>query len=163
MASRVRRNCTDESEFVRAKSEYFNYLLTADYNISSIDNEFQNVQLLSQETLVRKTGKNHFKVANTPSKIIRKNLRSAVDSSEQLKEILPLGTIKLSSRKDRNLKEMLEPLAPYAHRKDKQLNQLGSCSRCGGERCGLCKRGILAETNKFCNFPLRFKYRILGL
>ena len=83
-----------------------------------------------------------------------------MDSSEQLKEILPLDTIKLSSKRDRNLKEMLAPSIPYAHRKDKQLNQLGSCSKCGGQRCGLCEVGILAETNKFCSFTVRFKYRI---
>ena len=68
VANRVRRNCTDDSEFVRAKSEYSNYLLRAGYNIRSIDNAFQNVQLLSQETLVRKTKENQVNVANTPSK-----------------------------------------------------------------------------------------------
>ena len=83
-----------------------------------------------------------------------------MDSSEQFKEILLLDTIKLSSRRDRNLKEMLAPSVPYAHRKDKQLNQLGSCSRCIGQRCGICKMGILAETNKFCSFNVIFKYRI---
>ena len=102
MANRVRRNFTDDSEFVRAKSEYSNYLSRAGYNISSIDDTFPNVQLLSQETLVRKTKENQVNVANTPSKqkcitsftptyhpvineihnIIRKNLRSALDSSE---------------------------------------------------------------------------------
>ena len=43
VASRVRRNCTNNSKFVRAKSEYSNYLLRAGYNISSIDNVFQNL------------------------------------------------------------------------------------------------------------------------
>ena len=179
VANRVKRYCTDDSEFVRAKLEYTNYLLGASSNISSIDNAFQNIQSLSEETLVRKTEKNQVNVANTSSKqkcitsfkptyhpviseihkIIHKNLRSAVDSSEQLKEILPLDTIKLSSRRDRNLKEMLAPSVPYAHRKDKQLNQLGSCSRCGTQRC---KIEILAETNKFCSFTIRFKCRIFG-
>ena len=158
------------------KPEYSNYLFRAGYNISSIDNAFQNVQLLSQQTLVRKTKGNQVNVANTPSKqkcitsftptyhpvlneilkIIRENLRSAVDSSEQLKEILPLDIIKLSSRRDRNLKEMLAPSVPYAHRKAKQLNQLGSCSKCGGQRCGLCKVRILAVTNKFCDLKIVF-------
>ena len=151
VANTVRRNCTDDSEFVRARSEYSNYPLKAGYNISSIDNAFQNVQFISQETLVRTTEENQVKLVNAPSKqkcitsftatyhpiiseihkIIRKNLRSAVDSSELLEEILPLDTIKLSSRKDRNLKEMLAPSVPYAHRKDQEVNQLGSCSRCG--------------------------------
>ena len=70
------------------------------------------------DTLARTTKENQVKVANTPSKqrcitsftptyhpvvseihkIIRKNLRSAVDSSEELKEILPSDTTELSSR-----------------------------------------------------------------
>ena len=83
-----------------------------------------------------------------------------MDSSEQLKEILPLDTIKLSSRRDRNLKEMLAPALPYTHRKDREINQSGSCSRCGSQRCGLCKISILLETNKFCSFTVIFKYRI---
>ena len=76
-------------------------------------------------------------------------------SSELLKEILPLDAIKLSSRRDRKLKEMLAPSVTYAHCKDREVNQLGSCSR-----CGLCKIGILVETNKFCSLTIRFKYRI---
>ena len=141
---------------------------------------FKTFSIYLQETLVRKIKENQVNVANTPSKqkcitpftptyhpvineihkIIRMNLRSAVDSSEQRKEILHFDIINLSSRRDRNLKEVLAPSVPYAHREDKQLNQLGSCSKCGGQRCGLCKIGILAETNKFCSFTVRFKYRI---
>ena len=68
MPNRVRRNCTDNSEFVRAKSGYSNYLLRAGYNISIIDNAFQNVQLLSQEILVRTTRKNQVKIDSAPSK-----------------------------------------------------------------------------------------------
>ena len=67
MDNRVKRNCTDDSKVVRAKSEYSNYHLRAGYNISSIDNAFQNVQLLFQETLVHTTKENQVKVANTLS------------------------------------------------------------------------------------------------
>ena len=83
-----------------------------------------------------------------------------MDSGELLTEFIPLDTINLSSRRDRNLKEMLAPSVPYAHLKDREVNQLGSCSRCGSQRCGLCKIGILVETNKFCSFTIRFKYHI---
>ena len=68
VANRAWRNCTDDSKFVRAKSGYSNYLVRAGYNISSIDKAFQKVQLISRETLVRKTKENHVNVANTPSK-----------------------------------------------------------------------------------------------
>ena len=40
VANSVRRNCTDDSEFVRARSKYSNYLLRVGYNISSTDNSF---------------------------------------------------------------------------------------------------------------------------
>ena len=120
------------------------------------------------------TKEKQVKVANTPSKqkcitsftptynpviseihkIIRRNLRSAVDFSEQLKEILPLDTIKLSSRRDSNLKGILVPAVPCTHCKDREVNQLGSCSRCRSQRCGLCKIGILVETNNFVVLPL---------
>ena len=162
MANRVRRNYTNDSEFVRAKSEYSNYLLRAGYNISSINNAFQNVQPISQETLVCTTKENQVNLAYAPSKqkcitslthtyhpvineihkIVLKNRRSAVDSSELLQEILPLDTIKLLSWRDRNSKEILVPSVPYAHRKDQEVNQLGSCSRCGSQRYGLCEIGF---------------------
>ena len=86
-----------------------------------------------------------------------------MDPSEQLREILPFDTIKLSSRRDRNRKEMLAPSVPYAHRKNKQLNQLASCSKCVGQRCGLCKIGTLAEINKFCSLLLDLNIVFLGL
>ena len=89
------------------------------------------------------TKENQVKVANTPSKqncitsftptyhpviseihkIIHKNLRLAVDSSEQLQEIVPSDTIKLSFGRDHNLKEMLAPSVPYAHRNDQESDQ----------------------------------------
>ena len=47
VANRVTRNCTNDTEFVRAKSEYSNHLVRAGYNISGIDNAFQNIQLIS--------------------------------------------------------------------------------------------------------------------
>ena len=55
---------------------------------------------------------------------------------------------------------MLAPSVPNAHREDQESDQSGSCSRRGSQRCGLCKRGILPETSKFCSFTVRFKYRI---
>ena len=94
MAKKAKRNCTGDSEFGRDKKEYANYLFRDGYKSGSIDNTFQNVQLLSQETR-----ENQVKVANNPSnqkciisltpkyhpvisemhKIIRINLRSAAD------------------------------------------------------------------------------------
>ena len=98
MTNRVRRNCTDDSEFVRARSEYSNYLSRADHNISSIDNAFQ-VKLANAPTKqkwITSFIPTYHPVISEIHKIICKHLRSAVDSSELLKEILPLDTIKFS-------------------------------------------------------------------
>ena len=80
-----------------------------------------------------------------------------------LRKFLPLDTSKLLSRRDCNVKEMLAPSVPHAHCKDREVNQLGSCSGCGSQRCSLCKIGILVETNKLCSFTVTCIYRILGL
>ena len=111
MVNRVKRNCTDDSELVRAKSEYSYYPSRASYNISGIE-----------KCITSFTPTYHPVISEIHKIILKKNFRSAVDSSEQLKEILTLDTIKLSSRRDRDLKEMLAPSVPFAHRKDKQLH-----------------------------------------
>ena len=36
----------------------------------------------------------------------------------------------------------------------------GACSKCYNHRGGLCKIGVLAETNKFSNFTVKLKYHI---
>ena len=58
---------TKEIQVKLANSEYPNYLLRACYDISGIDNAFQNVQLISQETLVPTTKEIWVKLANASS------------------------------------------------------------------------------------------------
>ena len=55
---------------------------------------------------------------------------------------------------------MLTPSVPDAYRKDQESDQLGSSSRCGSQRCGLCEIGIFAKLNKFSSFTIIFKYHI---
>ena len=74
--------------------------------------------------------------------------------------MLPLDTIKLSSKRDQKRCWMLALSVLYAHCKDQESNTVGSCLRCESQRCDLSKIGILTETNKFCSFAIRFKYRI---
>ena len=76
---------------------------------------------------------------------------------------MPLDTIKFRSRKDRNLKEVLSLSVPHAHRKDQESNQLGSCSRYGSQRCGLCKTGIQLKPMNFAVLPLDLNIVLLCL
>ena len=91
-------------------------------------------------------------------KVIRNTLRVTLESSDTLKQILPIDSIKLSSKRDRNLKEILAPAVPHAHRQKRKKK--GACSKCYKQRCGLCKIGILVETNRFSSFTVKHKYHI---
>ena len=51
----IRRNCTDDSEFTKSRSEYSGYLTNAGYKTVSIDKAFDNVKNLSKKTLTQKT------------------------------------------------------------------------------------------------------------
>ena len=140
VANRIRRNCTDDSEFTKSRSEYSAYLANAGYKTDSIDKAFNNVDNLSQETLVQKTKEKQFKATAescndnsssnrissfTPTyhpiikdvhKVNRNTLRVLLESSDSLKQILPIDSIKFSSKRYRNLKEILAPAVPHAHR-----------------------------------------------
>ena len=79
-------------------------------------------------------------------------------SSDSLKQILPVDSIKLSSKRDHSLKESSAPAVPHAHRQKRK--EKGACSKCYNQRCGLCKIGILAETNRFSSFTIKHTYHI---
>ena len=81
-----------------------------------------------------------------------------MESSDSLKRTLPVDSIELSSKRDRNLKEILAPAVPHAHRQKRK--EKGACSKCCNQRCGLCKINILVETNRFSSFTVKHKYRI---
>ena len=55
IANRIGRSCTDDSEFTKSQSEYSGYLTDAGYKTATIDKAFNNVENLSQKTLVQKT------------------------------------------------------------------------------------------------------------
>ena len=52
VANRIRRNCTDNSDFTKSRSEYSGYLTIAGYKTASIDKTFDDVENLSQKSLV---------------------------------------------------------------------------------------------------------------
>ena len=81
-----------------------------------------------------------------------------LESSVSLKQILPIDSIKLSSKRDRNLKEILAPAVPHVHHQKRK--EKDACSKCYNKRCGLCKISILAETNRFSSFTVKHKYNI---
>ena len=146
VANRIRRNCTDDSEFTKSPSECSGYLTNAGYKTDSIDKAFNNVDNLSQETLVQKTKEKQLKAtaescnnnsSNSSNRIssftptyhpiikdvhnvIHNSLRATLESSESLKQILPIDSIKLSSKRDRNLKEILAPAVPHVHRQKRK-------------------------------------------
>ena len=124
----------------------------AGYETAPFDKAFNNVENLFQETLVQKTKEKQLKVTTescndnssnssnlissfTPTyhpiikdvhKVIRNTLRVTLESIDCLKQILPVDSIKLSSKRDRNLKGILAPAVPHAHRQKRK--EKGACS-----------------------------------
>ena len=117
------------SEFTKSRSEYSGYLSNAGYKSASIDKAFSNVDNLSQEILVQKTKEKQLKasaesfddnssdssnqissfmptyhpIIKDVHKVIRYTLRVTLESSDSHKQILPVDSIKLSSKRDHNL------------------------------------------------------------
>ena len=57
---------------------------------------------------------------------------------------------------------MLAPSVPYAHRKDLEVNQLGSCSRCGAKDVVFVKYVFYLKPIKFVVLPLDLNIVFLG-
>ena len=171
VANRIRRHCTDDGEFTKSRSEYSGYLTNAGYKTSSISmvQETKEQQLKTTAESCHDNSCNssnrissftptYYPITKDVHKVIRDTLRVTLESSDSLKQILPVDSIKLSSKRDRNLKETLAPAVPHAHRQTRKGK--GACSKCYNQRCGLCKIGILAETNRFSSFTIKHKYHI---
>ena len=90
--------------------------------------------------------------------LVRNNFRVTFESSDSLKQIFSVDSIKLSSKRNGNLKDILAPAVPHAHRQ--KGKEKGACSKCYNQRRGLCKIGILAETDRFSSFTVKRKYHI---
>ena len=67
IANRIERNCTDDSEFTKSRSEYSGYLTNAGCKTDSIDKTFNNVDNLFRETLVHKTKEKQLYLPQYPS------------------------------------------------------------------------------------------------
>ena len=122
---------------------------------TDLDKAFSNVENLSQETLVQKTKEKQLKatvescndnssnssnrissfaptyhpIIKNVHKVIRNTLRVTLESSDSRKQILPEDSIKLSSKRDRKLKEILAPAVPHDHRqkrKDQRFHRADS-------------------------------------
>ena len=109
----------------------------AGYKTATIDKAFNIVENLSEKSLVQKTEEKQFKataescndnstnsincgssftstcIMKDVHKVIRNTLRVMLESSDNLKQVLPADNIKLSSKRNRNLKEILAPAVMF--------------------------------------------------
>ena len=118
VATRLKRNCSDETFFAERTAEYKGYLLNQGYPSKLVNDQFSKASAISRNDLLRARGKEAKKLfpfvttfnPNLPDvgNIIRKHL-FILQSNPKLKELFPRGSVIPAFRRSKNLKELLAP------------------------------------------------------
>ena len=74
-------------------------------------------------------------------KIINKHHKSIICCDEKARDILPEKVIRVSFKRNANLKELLAPSNPYG-KENTEVEQFG-CFNCTAKRCDCCKNFLL--------------------
>ena len=89
---------------------------------------------------------------------IIKNHRSIIENDERAKEILPTNFIRVSYKRNANLKELLAPSNPY---KERVVNESIGCFKCAAKRCDCtCCRNFLVVGTSFSSIKTKKIYKI---
>ena len=116
VATRLKRNCSDETFFAERTAEYKGYLLNQGYPSKVVNGQFSKASAFSRNNLLQTRAKEAKKLfpfvttfnPNLPDvrNIIRKHL-SILHSNPKLKELFPRGSVIPAFRRSKNLKELL--------------------------------------------------------
>ena len=119
IALRFRRICDSDEKFDMRIDEYQNYLIARDCNISLVKKQFHSVRSISRSEfrqVSRKITKESFNlvtvynpILNNLQKIIKNNL-SLLYSDLDMRAIFPEGSINVTYRRGKNLKEFFHNL-----------------------------------------------------
>ena len=144
IALRLRRICDSDDKFEERSVQYQKYLVARDYKPSKVKKQFSDVRKMSRGEARRPKNNNNFSASyNLITKynpllpnittIIKKHL-PVLHSSHKILQIFPENTFNFTSRRNKNLKELISPsLFP---RTIKENNcSIEKCNR----RCNICK------------------------
>ena len=168
VATRLKRNCSDETFFAERTAEYKGYLLNQGYPSKLVDDQFSKASAISRNDLLRARGKEAKKLfpfvttfnPNLPDvgNIIRKHL-FILQSNPKLKELFPRGSVIPAFRRSKNLKELLAPSRFKIAEEGQTSHHNNGCFKCDRNRCDLC-RNFFVESKSFPSFQTGKKYTI---
>ena len=168
VATRLKRNCSDETFFAERTAEYKGYLLNQGYPSKLVNNQFSKASAFSRNDLLQTRAKEAKKLfpfvttfnPNLPDvrNIIRKHL-SILHSNPKLKELFPRGSVIPAFRRSKNLKELLAP-SRFKIAEEAQINHHNNgCFKCDRKRCDLCQK-FFVESKFFPSFRTGKKYAV---
>ena len=168
VATRLKRNCSDETFFAERTAEYKGYLLNQGYLSKLVNDQFSKASAISRNDLLRACSKEAKKLfpfvitfnPNLPNvgNIIRKHL-FILQSNPKLKELFPRGSVIPAFRQSKNLKELLAPSRFKIAEEGQTSHHDNGCFKCDRNRCNLC-RNFFVESKSFPGFQTGKKYTI---
>ena len=153
-----RRICDSDDKFEESSAQYQKYLVAGDYKPSKIKKQFSAFRNISREEARRPKINNNFSAscnlitqynALLPNiKTIIKKYLPGLHSSHGIFQIFPENTVNVTSRRNKNLKELISPsLFP---RTIKENNcSIEKCNR----RCNICKPLLVLSTSLLAMLP----------
>ena len=151
VALRLRRICSKEEDFRAKSAEYANYLIECGHEKEHVLDKFREVGNISREDARKSKKKSNegyccLVTKYNPRgpdirKIINKHHKSNICCDEKARDILPEKVIRVSFKRNANLKELLAPSNPYG-KENTEVEQFG-CFNCTAKRCDCCKNFLL--------------------
>ena len=168
VATRLKRNCSEEIFLAERTAEYRGYLVNQGCPSKLVSDQFSKASAIPRNDLLRTRGKERKKLfqfvitfnLNLPNvgSIIRKHL-FILQSNPKLKELFPRSSIIPSFRRSKNLKELLTPSRFKTVEEEQTIHQNNGCFKCDRNRCDLC-RNFFVESKSFLSFQTGKKYTI---
>ena len=148
VASRLRRNCSEENFLTKRLEEYRGYLVDQGYPADLVSREFCRAASIPRNDLLKAKVRESKKIfplvltynPNLPpiNGLIRKHFHLLL-SSPKLKELFPPKSIISSFRRSKNLKEILAPSRCRKGSSQSVEVPTAGCFTCDKTRCDLCK------------------------
>ena len=168
VATRLKRNCSEETFFTKRTAEYKGYLVNQGYPSKLVDDQFSKASAISRNDLLKtrlKETKKLFPFVTTfnptlpnVGSIIKKHW-SILQSNPKLKELFPRGSIIPSFRRSKNLKELLAPSRFRSTAVGQPIHQTNGSFKWNRSRCDLCQN-FFVESKSFLSFQTGKKYTI---
>ena len=163
VATRIRRICSEEADFIQTSENYQQKLVNRGYNESFIKDEFSQIAQLERNTVLARKNRNRKQVTawvvdynpRLPplNKFLKQSL-SKLYEDEQMRKCFPEGSLLVSHKKAPNLKQIL--VDQRYNNRNKASNSIGALETTEekgiflcGKKCKMCQNKHLIPGKHF--------------